>query len=137
MRFLIFLSFILMPLSFALADAEIPADKNVIVFPSELGDVAFNHQLHSTLTDVGGLEKVKCSTCHHTYEGEGAVKPCTQCHIRGKKAAEGETLDLKKAFHYRCRNCHKYTMRQGKHSGPDKKCSLCHIMKQANPDSRH
>lgn len=129
MRISVILSFILLPLSITFAGSEIPADKDVIVFPSNLGDVTFHHKLHSTLTDVGGLEKVECSTCHHTYEGEGAVKPCTQCHIRSKKAAKGETLDIKKAFHYRCRNCHKYTMRQGKYAGPDKKCSLCHIKK--------
>ncbi len=129
MRISAFLSFIFLPLAITASGAEIPPDKNVIVFPSKLGDVTFNHQLHSTLTDVGGLAKVECSTCHHTFEGEGAVKPCTQCHIRSKKAAEGETLDLTKAFHYRCRNCHRYTMEQGKRAGPNKKCSLCHITK--------
>ena len=130
MRILVFLSFIVIPLSITFAGSEIPGDKEVIVFPGKLGDVTFHHKLHSTLTDVGGLAKVECGTCHHTYEGEGPVKPCNQCHIRGKKAKEGETPDLKKAFHYRCRNCHKYTMQQGKQAGPDKKCSLCHIKKK-------
>ena len=127
MRILVILSMLLLPAAFTVAGDEIPADKHVIVFPGKLGDVTFNHMLHSTLEQVGGLEKVECSTCHHTYEGEGAVKPCSDCHVLGKKAAEGETPDLKKAFHYRCRTCHKYTMEQGKHAGPDKKCKLCHI----------
>jgi hypothetical protein len=114
-------------ISFAVVGSEIPADKDIIVFPGKLGEVTFNHKLHSGLENVGGEEKVECSTCHHTYEGEGAVKACSGCHVRSKKEASTDTPDLKKAFHYRCRNCHKYTMEEGKKAGPDKKCKLCHV----------
>ena len=121
------LSIALLSIAFTVVGGEIPADKNIIVFPGKLGDVTFNHKLHSGLENVGGVEKVECSTCHHTYEGEGAVKACSDCHVRGKKADPAGAPDLKKAFHFRCRNCHKYTMEQGKHAGPDKKCKLCHV----------
>jgi DnaJ-class molecular chaperone len=121
------LSIALLSIAFTVVASEIPADKNIIVFPGKIGDVTFNHKLHSGLENVGGVEKVECSTCHHTYEGEGAVKPCGDCHVRGKKQASSEAPDLKKAFHFRCRECHKYTMEQGKHAGPDKKCKLCHV----------
>ena len=120
-------SIVLLSISFMVVGSEIPADKNIIVFPGKLGDVTFNHKLHSGLENVGGVEKVECSTCHHTYEGEGVVKPCRDCHVGAKKQASAEALDLKKAFHFRCRECHKYTMEQGKHAGPDKKCKLCHV----------
>ena len=121
------LSIALLSTAFTVIASEIPADKHIIVFPGKLGDVTFNHKLHSGLENVGGVEKVECSTCHHTYEGEGAVKPCRDCHVSGKKDASSKAPDLKKAFHFRCRECHKYTMEQGKHAGPDKKCKLCHI----------
>jgi len=127
MRNLVILSIVLLSVSFAVVGSEIPADKNVIVFPGKLGDVTFNHKLHSGLENVGGVEKVECSTCHHTYEGEGTVKACGDCHVRSKKPTTTGTPDLKKAFHFRCRSCHKYTMEQGKHAGPDKKCKLCHV----------
>lgn len=127
MRFLVVLLVSLFSVSFAAIGADIPADKEVIVFPGKLGDVTFQHKLHSGLVDVGGLEKVECTTCHHTYEGEGPVKPCSECHVRSNKPITEGAPDLKKAFHYRCRTCHKYTMEQGKHAGPDKKCKLCHI----------
>ena len=127
MRNLVILSIVLLSVSFAVVGSEIPADKNVIVFPGKLGDVTFNHKLHSGLENVGGVEKVECSTCHHTHEGEGAVKACSDCHVRTKKADPAGAPNLKKAFHFRCRNCHKYTMEHGKKAGPDKKCKLCHV----------
>jgi len=127
MRILVIFSIVLLSVSFAAVGSEVPVDKSIIVFHGKLGDVTFLHELHSGLENVGGLKKVECNTCHHTYQGEGAVKPCSDCHVRGKKQAASETPDLKKAFHFRCRNCHKYTMEQGKHAGPDKKCKLCHI----------
>lgn len=127
MRCLIILSMLLLPVSFAAVGGEIPADKEVIVFPGKTGAVTFNHKLHAGLEQVGGLEKVECNTCHHTYEGEGPVKPCGECHVRKKSEAPEGTPDLKKAFHYRCRDCHKYTVKEGKTAGPYKKCKLCHI----------
>jgi len=127
MRYLVVLFILLLPVSFAAVGSEIPADKGVIVFPGKTGNVTFNHKLHSGLTNVGGVEKVECSTCHHTYEGEGLPKACGECHVRKKSDSTADTPIRKKVFHLRCRGCHKYTMEEGKHAGPDKKCKLCHV----------
>ena len=127
MRILVVLSMILLPVSFAAVGGDIPADKDVIVFQGKTGDVTFHHKLHAGLENVGGVDKVECSTCHHTYEGEGVVKACSDCHVRKKSEAPEGMPYLKKAFHYRCRSCHKYTMEEGKPAGPDKKCKLCHV----------
>ena len=64
MRISVIFSIVLMSISFSVTGAEIPADKEIIVFPGKLGDVTFKHKLHSTLENVGGVEKVQCSTCH-------------------------------------------------------------------------
>ena len=127
MRFLVVLSIILLPVSFAVVGSEIPADKDVIVFQGKTGNVTFHHKLHSGLENVGGVDTVKCSTCHHTHQGEGEVKACGDCHVRNKNEAPEDTPVRKKAMHYRCRGCHKYTMEEGKPAGPDKKCKLCHV----------
>ena len=126
MRIFVLLSIILVTVSFPVLGSDIPADKDIIVFSSKYGDVTFNHKLHAGLANVGGLVHVECNTCHHTYEGEGAIKPCNECHVKSKKVDPTSPPNLKKAFHYRCRGCHQYTMEQGKHAGPDKKCRLCH-----------
>jgi hypothetical protein len=107
---------------------EIPADKEVLIFEGKMGKVTFLHKLHAGLTDVGGLAKVECSSCHHTYEGSGPIKPCEECHAK----KEGELMEnapkIKDAYHLRCQGCHKYTMQEmGKHAGPVKKCKLCHV----------
>jgi len=127
MRFLVIFSIILLSVSITVVGSEIPADKSVIVFPGKLGDVTFHHKLHSSLENVGGVDKVECSTCHHTYQEGEVVKACGDCHIRKKSKDPESAPDLKKAFHYRCRGCHKYTMEEGKPAGPDKKCKLCHV----------
>jgi hypothetical protein len=124
MRILILISLLFSTASLA---ADIPAEKDIISFPGKVGTVTFQHKLHSELTNVGGIEKVECSTCHHTYEGEGNVKACSECHIKSKKAKVDGAPNLKKAYHYRCQNCHKYTVKEGKKAGPVKKCKLCHI----------
>ena len=120
------LSIILLTLASSLLASEIPADKDIIVFSSKYGNVTFNHSLHASLKNVGGLVNVECNTCHHTYEKEMTIKPCGDCHVKSKKVDLNSPPNLKKAFHYRCRGCHKYTMEQGKNAGPDKKCRLCH-----------
>ena len=126
MYFPVFVLISLLTVSFSVLGNEIPADKDIIVFSSKYGDVTFNHKLHAGLENVGGLVNVECNTCHHTYQGEGKIKLCGDCHVKSKKADPANPVNLKKAFHYRCRGCHKYTMEQGKHAGPDKKCRLCH-----------
>jgi hypothetical protein len=127
MHFSVFLALFALTGPLIVQGGEVPADKDVIVFPAKLGDVTFHHKLHSGLTNVGGVDKVECNTCHHTYQGDGAIKACNECHIREKSNDPESPPDLKKAFHYRCRGCHKYTMEEGKTAGPDKKCKLCHV----------
>jgi len=101
-----------------MAATGIPADKSVIKFESKLGAVTFNHQAHNDMTTT------ECSTCHHTYTGEGTVKICGDCHVKASKTAPSKM----KAFHLRCQGCHQYTVEQGDKAGPIKKeCKLCHI----------
>ncbi len=130
MYVLVILSMLLLAGSFPVSGSEIPADKSVIVFHTKIGDVTFQHAMHAHLENVGGVEKVGCSICHHTEQGEGPVKVCSDCHVRNKKNAPADMPDLKKAFHYRCRSCHQYTMEHGKKAGPAKKCKLCHVKKK-------
>ena len=104
------------------AQPEIPADKDVVVFEgSKLGKVTFHHREHSLLTGVD------CRTCHHTYEGQGPIKECHECHVKGSTTAPPP----QKAFHLRCAGCHEYTVKEGKEAGPlPKKCKLCHVKDQ-------
>jgi len=127
LRLLVVLAIFLFPVSFAAISSEIPADKGVIVFQGKTGNVTFNHELHSGLEHVGGVDKVECSTCHHTYEGDGVPGACGECHARNKDDAAADVPVRKEVFHYRCRGCHQYTVKEGKHAGPDKKCKLCHV----------
>ena len=105
----------------------IPQDKNVIKFPSKLGDVTFAHQMHAALTIT------ECTTCHHKFEPTDTVmKPCHECHLhKGKKikdVKDGEAPKTKDAFHVRCIGCHEYTVAGGGRAGPiKKKCKLCHV----------
>ena len=135
MRISVIFSTVLLSISFAVVGGEIPADKNIIVFPGKLGDVTFNHKLHSGLENVGGVEKVECSTCHHTYEGDGVPGACGECHARNKDDAAADVPVRKEVFHYRCRGCHQYTVKEGKHAGPDKKCKLCHVKQSVDDPS--
>jgi hypothetical protein len=108
-------------LAVGLASAqEIPADKEIIIFEhSKLGPVTFLHQMHSK------LDGVKCETCHHTTQGGSEPEDCHNCHKQ--KTAQGEAPKSIEAFHTRCRGCHQYTVDSGKHAGPVKKCTLCHV----------
>lgn len=101
-------------------DMVIPTDKEVIVFEhSMLGPVTFLHKMHS------GLDDVNCETCHHTTQGGSEPEDCHNCHK--PKEAQGEAPKSIQAFHTRCRGCHQYTVDSGKHAGPVKKCTLCHV----------
>lgn len=104
----------------AVAEAPvISADKAVIQFETKLGVVTFNHQMHAGLTFTG------CTSCHHTWKADEAVKPCHACH---QKKKYGESPAAKTAFHTRCIGCHEYTVGKGEPAGPQKKmCKLCHI----------
>ena len=102
-------------------DPPIPEDKAIFQFKTKTGIVTFRHQHHADLSFT------TCKTCHHTFEGEGEVKACSECHDKKKK--QGDAIKLKKAFHNRCTGCHQYTMEErGIQAGPlKKKCKLCHI----------
>ena len=44
--------------------------------------VPFKHVTHA---------KIECSTCHHTWKGEGAPKKCESCHkLAGSEKPEGD-----------------------------------------------
>ncbi len=106
------------------AAATIPDDKSVITFETKTGVVTFNHSLHAT---VRGIE---CASCHHTYTEGETIKPCSECHKKKASPVEGFSVlapKNKKAFHDKCKGCHKYTVEElEKPAGPTK-CKLCHI----------
>lgn len=104
--------------------AEIPDDKAVLSFDSKLGIVTFNHKLHAT---VRGIE---CTSCHHTYKEGETIKPCSDCHKKNESKVEGFAVMApknKKAYHDKCKGCHKYTTEELKKPAGPTKCKLCHI----------
>ena len=99
------------------------------------GPVKLTHEKHSK--DY----KIACADCHHVYEGgknvwkEGDhVDKCSKCHPalwpKGKKKKKGEAMKLQNAFHKNCKNCHKALGKEGKPTGPFKKCNKCHEKKK-------
>ena len=102
----------------------IPDDKAVITFESKKGTVTFFHALHAT------VRSIECNSCHHTHEPGQTVKRCSDCHKKRKTKIEGFSVIApknSKAYHTRCKGCHKYTMEElQKPAGPTK-CKLCHI----------
>jgi hypothetical protein len=98
--------------------AGIPAEKEVIKLDTMLGTVTFGHKAHAT------MEGVECTTCHHTYEGEGAPQACSECHAK----RGGDAPTRKDALHENCQGCHEKLAAEGKPTGPGKKdCKLCHV----------
>ena len=127
MRYLksLILGLLFVPLiAVALEAADIPDDKAVITFESKKGTVTFNHTLHAT------LRVTQCGSCHHTHETGQAIKPCSDCHKQKKTKIEGFSVIApknSKAYHTRCKGCHKYTMEELKKPAGPTKCKLCHI----------
>jgi len=125
MRFSLSLLFglLLLPLAAHPADT-IPDDKAVIQFQTKTGLVTFNHHLHAT------LRVTQCESCHHTHEPGEPIKPCAECHKKKKTKIEGFSMVApknSKAYHKKCKGCHKYTLEElEKPAGPTK-CKLCHI----------
>ena len=78
--------------------------------------VTFSHAKHAVVVP-------DCKTCHHTLEGDGPVKKCSECH-QAKK--DGKKLDSKNAAHKTCRGCHRAMKKDGKKTGPTP-CKGCHI----------
>ncbi len=92
------------------------------------GSVTLSHKKHAEEYEVA------CTDCHHKYaDGENVwksgdpVEKCASCHNPVKEEAEG--LDLKKAFHDNCKNCHKEAVANGNANAPDRKCTACHAKK--------
>ena len=108
----------------AFAAETIPDDKAVIQFETKTGTVTFYHALHAS------LRVTTCESCHHTHEAGQAIKPCSDCHKEKKTQIEGFSVIApknSKAYHTRCKGCHKYTMEElHKPAGPTK-CKLCHV----------
>jgi len=126
MRFLqsLLLGLFLLPLTSNAADA-IPDDKAVIQFETKTGLVTFNHQLHAS------VRVLECESCHHTHEPGAPFQPCSDCHKKkiSTKVAGFSVVAPKnsKAYHNKCKGCHKYTLEElEKPAGPTK-CKLCHI----------
>lgn len=91
-----------------------------------------------------------CSLCHHTYDIEeknkelalvyekGTERTCYYCHdftkkrgpelTRIVKVAKQKGINMKKASHFLCLNCHLQNTTQGKDTGPVI-CSKCHTGK--------
>ncbi|MCF6179365.1 MAG: hypothetical protein L3J63_08260 [Geopsychrobacter sp.] len=89
----------------ATAMAVVAQDKGpaVIKIPAKMGEVTFQHANHQ-----GRI--ADCTVCHH--QGPGTA--CRSCH-----GVKPEAPKAKKAFHTRCKGCHK------KQNGPTK-CKQCH-----------
>jgi hypothetical protein len=66
-----------------------------------------------------------CKTCHHTWKEGENVKKCGECH---KKETKDSAVNLEKAFHNNCRNCHRDLKKAGKPTGPTL-CTKCHPKK--------
>ena len=103
----------------------IPAEKAVIQFKTKSGIVTFNHQLHAS------VRVLECESCHHTHDPGTPFQPCSDCHKK-KKSTKVPGFSVvapknTKAYHTKCKGCHKYTLEElEKPAGPTK-CKLCHV----------
>jgi len=107
--------------------------------------VEFDYKLHDThdkkLQEKGIKEN--CNLCHHIYNEElvyekGKEWSCYNCHDIGKKRSPllaipnkitaQKGLNIQKASHKRCLNCHLYYMGKAEKSGPVN-CTECHTGK--------
>jgi hypothetical protein len=98
----------------------------VILKGSPLGDVKFEHKLHTARTAN------KCETCHHASKPEKAAtapqQACADCHT--KSPQPGMKTGLQAAFHNptaqagTCIDCHKKEAAAGKKAPV--KCMDCH-----------
>ncbi|WP_456325731.1 cytochrome c3 family protein [Desulfonauticus submarinus] len=88
------------------------------------GPVKFSHASHAS---------VDCKECHHTWDGKGKIKKCTDsgCHdIVNPKGKEKRSIKYYyQAFHKNCIGCHKAEKKAGKKTGPTA-CNKCHAKKK-------
>ena len=94
------------------------------------GPVNFKHAKHAG--EIG----ITCTECHHEYKDgkntwvEGQeVKNCAECHDPLVKK-EPNIKKLMKAYHDKCRECHKEKIKEGL-KAPDNKCESCHFEEKA------
>lgn len=109
---------------FAGATETIPDDKAVITFESKKGTVTFHHGLHATVRGIG------CQSCHHTHKEGEPIKPCGECHKEKDTQIDGFSVlapKESKAYHDKCKGCHKYTLEELHQPAGPTKCKLCHI----------
>ena len=92
------------------------------------GPVYFTHRKHAY------NYKILCWECHHDFDdGKNIWSPwnemlnCVDCHDPREKV--DNMPNLQKAYHLNCKNCHKTMARDGKQTGPHKKCAGCHMKK--------
>ncbi len=85
-----------------------PAKIDFKHYAKEKPKAPFDHHAHQK------LPKLKCVKCHHTMKGakpNAKVKKCGECHENVAEPEERKKQDdtpiLKKAFHKRCKSCHK------------------------------
>lgn len=107
-----------------IAAETIPDDKAVILFETKTGTVTFFHTLHAS------LRVTQCASCHHTHEESEPIKPCSDCHKKKKTMVEGFSVIApknSKAYHTKCKGCHKYTLEELEQTAGPIKCKLCHI----------
>lgn len=91
--------------------ADAPEKVTLDKIKKEKPAVTFNHKGHG--------EKVKaCAECHHKDE-KGKEQKCSTADCHGAKA-DGKKVELKEAFHKKCKGCH-----QKEKKGPTK-CDECH-----------
>jgi class III cytochrome C family protein len=116
------------------AEAKAPLPESILISnkgykSDKKGGVTLTHALH--VSKYG----VPCAGCHHDYrDGKNVwkqgdpVKPCAECHDPLKK--QGDVMKLQNSYHKNCKGCHKDLSKEGKKTGPYKKCSECHRKKQ-------
>ncbi len=97
------------------------------------GPVKLTHKKHAE--DY----KIACADCHHVYKDgknvwtdKDPVQKCSECHDPKKKHEENgvKVMKLQNAYHRNCKNCHKALQKEGKPTGPFKKCNGCHAKKK-------
>ena len=94
------------------------------------GPVTFSHRKHAKEYNIS------CWDCHHEYdEGVNTWSPwsgetlqCQECHDPDEQI--DEVMRLQTAFHVNCKNCHKALEKEGKKTGPYRKCLGCHEKKK-------
>jgi len=84
--------------------------------------VRFSHRVHEA-------RRVACTQCHHEYQGRRNVwhegRPAPKCQTCHGMRPEARRLDLKNAYHRRCKGCHLRLRQPGLPAGPIE-CQGCH-----------